>query len=114
MSGPVMLPTITTRPQPRRAIHKMYEETLRAQYGDDVFSTRVPHAAEFPEAIAYRKPIAQYKDPQPCPECSQMAPRVMLTAPLGRGTGSQDSGGGGSPAWLSGMKRSHGGGCACC
>ena len=36
----------------RESIHKMYEETLRAQYGDDVFATRVPHAAEFPEAIA--------------------------------------------------------------
>ena len=45
----------------RKSIHKMYEETLRAQYGDDVFATRVPHAAEFPEAIAFRKPIAQYK-----------------------------------------------------
>ena len=39
----------------------MYEETLRAQYGDDVFATRIPHAAEFPEAIAFRKPVAQYK-----------------------------------------------------
>ena len=45
----------------RKSIHKMYEETLRAQYGDDVFATRIPHAAEFPEAIAFRKPVAQYK-----------------------------------------------------
>jgi chromosome partitioning protein len=45
----------------RKSIHKMYEETLRAQYGDKVFETRIPHAAEFPEAIAYRKPIAHYK-----------------------------------------------------
>lgn len=52
---------LITMAQPRRSIHQMYEETLRAQYGDDVFSTRIPHAAEFPEAIAYRKPIAQYK-----------------------------------------------------
>jgi len=44
----------------RKSIHKMYEETLRAQYGDDVFATRVPHAAEFSEAIAFRKPVAQY------------------------------------------------------
>ena len=36
----------------RKSIHKMYEETLRTQYGDAVFATRVPHAAEFPEAIA--------------------------------------------------------------
>jgi chromosome partitioning protein len=26
-----------------------------------VFATRIPHAAEFPEAIAFRKPVAQYK-----------------------------------------------------
>ena len=45
----------------RKSIHKMYEETLRTQYGDDVFATRIPHAAEFPEAIAFRKPVAQYK-----------------------------------------------------
>jgi chromosome partitioning protein len=59
--GLSILGYLLTMVQPRRAVHKMYEETLRAQYGDDVFSTRIPHAAEFPEAIAYRKPIAQYK-----------------------------------------------------
>jgi chromosome partitioning protein len=45
----------------RRAIHKMYDEDLRALYGSEVFESRVPHAAEYPEAIAYRKPIAMYK-----------------------------------------------------
>jgi chromosome partitioning protein len=45
----------------RRAIHKMYDENLRGLYGALVFETRIPHAAEFPEAIAYRKPIAMYK-----------------------------------------------------
>lgn len=45
----------------RRAIHKMYDENLRSLYGDAVFATRIPHAAEYPEAIAYRKPIAMYK-----------------------------------------------------
>jgi len=45
----------------RKSIHKMYEETLREQYGNDVFTTRIPHTAEFPEAIAFRKPVAQYK-----------------------------------------------------
>ena len=59
--GLAILGYLITMAQPRRAIHKMYEETLRAQYGDAVFEARVPHAAEFPEAIAYRKPIAQYK-----------------------------------------------------
>ena len=45
----------------RRAIHKMYDESLRSLYGAQVFETRVPYAAEYPEAIAYRKPIAMYK-----------------------------------------------------
>lgn len=44
-----------------RAIHKMYDENLRELYGTQVFETRIPHAAEYPEAIAYRKPIAMYK-----------------------------------------------------
>ena len=35
--------------------------TLRAEYGAAVFSTAIPHAAEFPEAIAHRKPVAHYK-----------------------------------------------------
>jgi chromosome partitioning protein len=45
----------------RKSIHKLYEETLRAEYGDLVFAARVPHAADFPEAIAHRKTAAQYK-----------------------------------------------------
>jgi chromosome partitioning protein len=45
----------------RKSIHKLYEETLRAEYGERVFSARVPHAADFPEAIAHRKTVAQYK-----------------------------------------------------
>jgi chromosome partitioning protein len=45
----------------RRAIHKMYDENLRELYGAQVFESRIPHAAEYPEAIAYRKPIAMYK-----------------------------------------------------
>jgi len=45
----------------RRAIHKMYHENLRSLYGTEVFETRISHAAEYPEAIAYRKPIAMYK-----------------------------------------------------
>src|SRR5262249_21270052 len=56
-----LLGYLTPMSNGRKSIHKMYEETLRAQYGADVFETRVPHAAEFPEAIAFRKPIAQYK-----------------------------------------------------
>jgi chromosome partitioning protein len=59
--GLAILGYLLTMVQPRRAIHKLYEENLRGLYGADVFEARVPHAAEYPEAIAYRKPIAQYK-----------------------------------------------------
>jgi chromosome partitioning protein len=45
----------------RLAIHKMYENLLREQYGAAVFETRIPYAADFKEAIAQRKPIASYK-----------------------------------------------------
>jgi chromosome partitioning protein len=45
----------------RLAIHKAYETRLRAAYGEDVFATMVPYAADFKEAIAARKTIAQYK-----------------------------------------------------
>ncbi|GLK70918.1 zinc ribbon domain-containing protein [Ancylobacter dichloromethanicus] len=27
------------------------------------------------------RPMSEYQAPQPCPDCSAMAPRVMLTAP---------------------------------
>ena len=37
------------------------ESSLRALYGDAVFATTVPHAADYPEAIAARKPVALYK-----------------------------------------------------
>jgi chromosome partitioning protein len=45
----------------RLSIHKMYEAILREQYGSAVFETRIPYAADFKEAIAQRKTIAQYK-----------------------------------------------------
>lgn len=45
----------------RMAIHKAYDQRLRAAYGADVFATTVPYAADFKEAIAARKPITMYK-----------------------------------------------------
>jgi chromosome partitioning protein len=56
-----LLGYLLTMVAPRKSIHKLYEENLRAEYGGLVFSARVPHAAEFPEAIAHRKPVALYK-----------------------------------------------------
>lgn len=52
---------LLTMVQPRRALHQVYETNLRATYGAEVFEARMPEAAEFPEAIAQRKTIVQYK-----------------------------------------------------
>ena len=59
--GLAVLGYLVTMWNARRAIHKMYDENLRGLYGAEVFETRIPHAAEYPEAIAYRKPIVLYK-----------------------------------------------------
>jgi chromosome partitioning protein len=56
-----LLGYLITMVQARRSIHQLYEAHLRAAYGDDVFTARIPEAAEFPEAVARRLPIAQYK-----------------------------------------------------
>jgi cellulose biosynthesis protein BcsQ len=45
----------------RKAVHQLYEDTLRAQYGSQVFTARVPDAVGYIEAIAARKPVAQHK-----------------------------------------------------
>lgn len=55
------------------------------------------------------RPMAQFADPQPCPECGDPAPRVFLSAPaLGGGTGSAE------PAMPMTAARAHPGGCSCC
>ena len=75
--GPVrdMVDLVTSGPNPslellgflitmfnaRLAIHKLYDTLLREQYGRAVFDVRIPYAADYKEAIAQRKPIAQYK-----------------------------------------------------
>ena len=46
---------------PRLGVHQMYEQMLREMYGADVFSTTIPIAADYKEAITRRQPIAQYK-----------------------------------------------------
>ena len=70
---------------PRRAIHQLYEEQLRAVRAT-VFEARVPEAADFIEAIAQRKPIAQYK-PKGAAAKAIKALADELLAPAGRGTG---------------------------
>ena len=59
--GLAILGFLITMVQPRRTVHQLYEERLRAAYGPDVFETRIPEAADYVEAIARRLPIAQYK-----------------------------------------------------
>jgi chromosome partitioning protein len=56
-----LLGYLVTMVQPRRAIHQLYEDTLRSDYGTDVLAARLPAAADFPEAIAHRKPVTHYK-----------------------------------------------------
>jgi chromosome partitioning protein len=56
-----LLGYLITMAQPRRAIHQLYEEQLRTDYGTDVLATRIPAAADFPEAVAHRKPVTHYK-----------------------------------------------------
>ena len=45
----------------RKSIHKLYEETLRAQFGPGVFETRMTEAVDYVEALNQRLPVAQYK-----------------------------------------------------
>ena len=45
----------------RKSIHKLYEETLRAQYGSQVFETRMTEAVDYVEALNQRLPVAPYK-----------------------------------------------------
>jgi chromosome partitioning protein len=56
-----LLGYLITMAQPRRAIHQLYEEQLRSDYGSGVFATRIPAAADFPEAVAHRQPVTHYK-----------------------------------------------------
>jgi chromosome partitioning protein len=56
-----LLGYLITMVSPRRTIHQLYEERLRAAYGDDVFTARVPEAADYVEAVARHLPIAQHK-----------------------------------------------------
>ncbi|OJW27598.1 MAG: hypothetical protein BGO49_25335 [Planctomycetales bacterium 71-10] len=56
-----LLGYLLTMVQPRRALHRAYEERLRSAYGTLVFDARFPELPEFPEAIAARKLIQTYK-----------------------------------------------------
>jgi chromosome partitioning protein len=65
LSGPnpglVPLGYLITMMNVRKSIHKLYEETLRTQFGPLVFDTRMAEAVDYVEALNQRKPVAQYK-----------------------------------------------------
>jgi putative FmdB family regulatory protein len=52
------------------------------------------------------RPMAEFDRPQPCPDCSNPAPRLLTAPALSGGAQMMDAG---TPA-----PRSHPGGCACC
>lgn len=56
-----LLGYLITMINPRKTIHRLYEEMLRKLYGTSVFATMIPEAVDFVEAIAQRKPVAQFK-----------------------------------------------------
>jgi putative FmdB family regulatory protein len=52
------------------------------------------------------RPIAEFDQPQPCPDCGEPAPRLLTLAAIGGGAQQPSAGGASSSA--------HAGGCACC
>ena len=60
-AGLRLLGFLITMYEGRKTLHQMYDQRLRSMYGAAVLETRVPRAAEFPEAIAHRKTVSQYQ-----------------------------------------------------
>ncbi len=56
-----ILGLVVTMIQPRRAVHQLYLETLRQQYGAEVCDSMIPEAADIVEATMLRKPVAWHK-----------------------------------------------------
>jgi chromosome partitioning protein len=56
-----LLGLVLTMVQPRLAVHQVYESMLRGVYGDSVFTTRIPVAADIKEAISQRRPVTHTK-----------------------------------------------------
>jgi chromosome partitioning protein len=59
--GLELLGYLITMFNPRKTVHRAYEANLRNLYGSQVFATMIPHVADYPEAIAFRKTVAQHK-----------------------------------------------------
>ena len=56
-----VLGLVVTMYQVRRTLHQVYVETLRQEYGAEVLTTCLPHAADLPEATMLRKPVVYHK-----------------------------------------------------
>jgi chromosome partitioning protein len=56
-----ILGLVASMVQPRRSVHQLFLETLRNQYGAELFEAMVPEAADLVEATMLRKPIAWHK-----------------------------------------------------
>ena len=56
-----LLGLVLTMVQPRLGVHQLYEKLLRDIYGENVFASRIPLAADIKEAVAARKPVSHYK-----------------------------------------------------
>lgn len=62
----------------REKIHEVFEASLRETYGADVFAAMVPRTPIYKEAIAIRKPIAQYKPKgQPAQKIAEVALELL-------------------------------------
>jgi chromosome partitioning protein len=87
-----LLGYLITMAQPRRAIHQLYEEQLRTDYGADVLATRIPAAADFPEAVAHRKPVTHYKPRSAASKATRALADEILARIEERTTMAQDQG----------------------
>lgn len=56
-----LLGYLLTKVSATKAVHKLYEATIRRKYGADVFESRMMDAVAYVEAIMERKPIAATK-----------------------------------------------------
>lgn len=84
--GLELLGFVITMSQPRRAIHQLYEEQLRADYGAEVLACRLPAAADFPEAIAHRRPVTHYKPRSAAAKATRALAEEVLERLAGRTT----------------------------
>ena len=56
-----MLGYLVSMYQTRRTVHQLYVARLRAGQGGDVFSTMIPAAVDYVEAITALRPVAFHK-----------------------------------------------------